>query len=292
MQETLLTMVFAVCLAPALLAQELQGKISCHPSGNSKPQNQNYAKKLWAGYEVSLGPSRNSQGGGDECTAAIYSNAGHVVFRTTGFNVVFDETHTGQDFDSDGKPEVVFITDTGGGNHCCWTYNIISLYPKPHKLLDIDAPGAVQFERDEQGKMLVWQRLPGPYGFTSMAQAPFAEKVFRVRDAKLVDSTPEFCAQILSDKNEEYQSWNSTLTPENIRKLPSTEGIGAENEEVVSALLSRTLQHVFCRDFDAALGDLNLWPEATRAKMKSQFAEAIKHDYPDFANFLSKRGKP
>src|SRR5262249_55519129 len=83
MREILLTMVFAVCLAPALHAQDLQGKISCHASGNSKPQNQNYAKKLWAGYEVSLGPSRNSQGGGDECTAAIYSNAGHVVFRTT-----------------------------------------------------------------------------------------------------------------------------------------------------------------------------------------------------------------
>lgn len=28
----------------------------------------------------------------------------HVVFRTTGFSVIFDEKETGQDFDGDGKP--------------------------------------------------------------------------------------------------------------------------------------------------------------------------------------------
>ena len=92
-----------------------------------------YTKKLWAGYEISLGPTRNSEGGGDECTAAVYNSAGRVVFRTAGFNVILDENHTGQDFDGDGKPEVVFITDTGGGNHCCWAYNVVSLLPKPQR---------------------------------------------------------------------------------------------------------------------------------------------------------------
>ena len=31
--------------------------------------------------------------------AAIYNSAGQVVFRTTGFSVIFDENHTCQDFD-------------------------------------------------------------------------------------------------------------------------------------------------------------------------------------------------
>lgn len=259
------------------------GKISCHTWGLPKAENPSFKKKLWDGYEISLGPAHNSQGGGDECTAAIYSSAGRVVFRTTGYNVVFDENHTGQDFDGDGKPEVVFITDTGGGNHCCWAYNVISLFPNPHKLFDIDAPGAVQFEKDTQGKMVVWQRTPGLYGFTSMAGVPFAEKVLRIRDEKLVDATPEFCSRIFSEGNEEYRFWNTNLTPENLKLLQSTGNTSVDNEEIVSALLSRALQHVFCRQFDAAITDLNLWPEADRAKMKAQFSESIKGDYPEFA---------
>jgi hypothetical protein len=283
MRRIFFAIIFASCFPPALCAQDMLGKLSCHAAGLPKTENRPYTKKLWDGYEISLGPARNSQGGGDECTAAIYNSAGQVVFRTTGFNVILDENHTGQDFDSDGKPEVVFITDTGGGNHCCWAYNVISLSPKPHKLFNIDAPGAVQFEKDSQGNMVIWQRTAGPYGFTSMARAPFAERVFRVREGKLVDATPEFCSRIFSDENEDHRAWDRELTSEEIKRLRPGEKIDDENEEVVSALLSRALQHVFCHQFDDALSDLKLWPEANRTKMKTDFAESIKQEYPEFA---------
>src|ERR1700730_91148 len=176
MRRVLFAMVVILSLVPALRAQDderLAGKISCHRAMVEDPQNRSYTKKLWDGYEISLGPARNGGIDGNGCTAAIYNSGGEVVFRTTGFSVIFDENHTGQDFDGDGKLEIVFITDTGGGNHCCWTYNVISLSPKPHKLFDIDAPGAVRFEKDNHGKMVIWQRTVGPYGFTSMARAPF-----------------------------------------------------------------------------------------------------------------------
>jgi hypothetical protein len=286
MRQILFAIIATTCFSTALAGQDMLGKISCHAAGTPKPDNQNYKKKLWDGYEISLGPARDSQGGGDECTAAIYDATGRVVFRTTGYNVIFDEKHTGQDFDGDGKPEVVFLTDTGGGNHCCWAYNVITLSPNPHKLFDIDAPGAVQFEKDSRGEMVIWQREPGLYGFTSMARAPFAEKVFRVREGKLVDATPEFCSRIFSSENDAYLEWKIELTPENIRLLQSMGNKFVENEEIVSALLSRALQHVFCRQFDAAMSDLNLWPEAQRKEMKAQFAETIKAEYPEFAALL------
>ena len=162
-----------------------------------------------------------------------------MLFRTTGFSVIFDEKHTGQDFDAAGKPEVVFITDTRGGNHCCWAYNVISLSPKPHKLFDIDAPGAVRFEKDNQGKVVIWQRTAGPYGFASMAGPPFAEKVLRIREGKLVDATPEFCSRIFSDENEDYRAWSRVLPQENIKKLQSTGSTGVGTEEIVGDLLSR-----------------------------------------------------
>ena len=274
--------IIALYFSPALFAQDMLGRISCHAASLPDRPNRPYTKKLWDEYEISLGPARDSQGD-EPCTAAIYNRAGHVVYRTSGFSVIFDENHTGQDFDGDGKPEVVFVTDTGGGMHCCWAYNVISLSPKPHKLFDIDPPGAVRFAKDERGKMLIWQRMAGPYGFTSMSMTPFAEEVFRVHQGKLVDATPEFCSRIFSDENEDYRRWNTYLTPERIKGMQSTANTGADNEEIVSALLSRALQHVFCRQFDAAVSDLNLWPEANRTKMKAEFAESIKTDYPEFA---------
>src|SRR5207248_7988380 len=118
------------------------------------------------GYEISLGPSRDPEAVEEKCTAAIYNSTGRVVFRTNGFNVVLDGEQTGKDFDGDGKPEVVFRTDTGGGMHCCWGYIVYSLSPKPHKLFEIDMAGRVDFEKDKDGRMVIWKRTAGPYGFT------------------------------------------------------------------------------------------------------------------------------
>ena len=293
----MLRIVFAIILGwlftAVLNAQDLQGKISCWGQGSLKPQNRAHTKKLWDGYEISLGPQRNAHGDGDDCTAAVYNSGGRVVFRTTGFNVIFDEGHTGQDFDGDGKPEVVFITDSGGGNHCCWAFNVISLSPKPHKLFDIDNALGVRFEKDSQGKMIIWQGRAGPYDFTTEARAPGAKKVFRISEGKLADATPEFCSRIFSGENEDYSGWAANLTPENIKKLEATGALeNFDNQDIVSGLLSRALQHVVCRQFDAALNDLDLWPEASRTKMKAAFARSIKQDYPEFAARLMPAGRP
>jgi hypothetical protein len=42
---------------------------------------------------------------------------------------------------------------------------------------------------------------------------------------------------------------------------------------------------------DAAVDDLNLWPEASRTKMNAGFAESIKQDYPQFAGRLAQTPK-
>src|SRR5437879_3768473 len=105
-----------------------KSKVACYTYPRT---TESYKRKLWDGYEISLGPARNGSGGdGDDCTAAIYSAAGTVVFRTTGFGVIFDTDQTGKDFDGDGRPEVVFMTDQAGGAHCCWIYNVVSLAPR------------------------------------------------------------------------------------------------------------------------------------------------------------------
>jgi hypothetical protein len=140
----LVALFFAACVAPGCAQDD--DKVVCHTYPKT---TESYKKKLWDGYEISLGPARDgSGGGGDDCTAAIYNAAGKVVFRTTGFGVMLDEDQTGKDFDGDGKVEVVFMTDQAGGAHCCWVYNVVSLAPKPHRLFDVGAGSAVDFQED------------------------------------------------------------------------------------------------------------------------------------------------
>jgi hypothetical protein len=236
MRRVLLLLICVICFSPVLRAQKAQNEVACFAE---RQDNAAHKKKLWNGYEISLGPVRNPEEVEYRCTAAIYNSAGRVVFRTSGFNVVFDEDRTGEDFDGDGEPEVMFRTDTGGGNHCCWGYIIFSLSPKPHKLFEIAMEGRVDFEKDKDGKMVIWKRTAGPFGFTSMAAQPFAEKVLRVRQGKPVDATPEFCGKILSEENKDYRIEKQVRTPENLGKF-QTGGPEGDNEEIASATVSGT----------------------------------------------------
>ncbi len=265
---------------PLAHAQKTPDEIACY---DYRQENSPFKKKLWDGYEISLGPSRNPDAVEDKCTAAIYNSAGKVVFRTNGFSVVFDQDVTGKDFDGDGRPDVVFRTDTGGGMHCCWAYIVFSLSPRPRKLFEIEMQGRVDFDKDKDGKMVIWQRAGGPMEFTSMAGRPFAEKVFRVQNSKLVDSTPEFCGRIFSEDMEDYRIEKRLLTPENLQKLEHAGEAGYDVEDIVSALESQTLQHVFCREFDEALKDLNLWPAEKRKIVMKSFAEGLAQDYQEFS---------
>jgi hypothetical protein len=274
----------SACICQTLPAQEDQNDISCR---SDQEKNTAYKKKLWDGYEISLGPMRDQEGAEFRCTAAIYDRAGKVVFRTSGFNVTFDENLTGQDFDGDGKPDVVFQTDTGGGNHCCWGYIMYSLSPKPHKLFEIAMEGRVDFEKDKDGKMVIWERVSAPGAFgTSMADRPFAAKVFRVLEGKLVDSTPEFCGTN-DERFERHQ-----MTPEEIAKLANAKETGSgEDENIISALESRTAQHVYCHEYDEALKDINLWPAGKRELVIENLSDALGKEYPEFTAKLQQPPK-
>jgi hypothetical protein len=144
----------------------------------------------------------------------------------------------------------------------------------------------VDLEKDEQGKIIIWERVGGPTGYTSMAQRPFAERAYRVKGGKPVDATPEFAVKIFSPGKWDYDEWTNTLTAENIKRLQSAKAAGSKSDEaddVVSALLSRALQRVLCHQYDKAIEDLNLWPESSREEMKESFAVSVKEYSPEFA---------
>jgi hypothetical protein len=71
---------FALLLGLSLTPAQFDANIACHGYPRT---TESYKKKLWDGYEISLGPVPHSLEYG--CTAAISNSAGKVGFRTNGY---------------------------------------------------------------------------------------------------------------------------------------------------------------------------------------------------------------
>jgi hypothetical protein len=73
-----------VCSTPGPEPDAGAGTVRCQACPHSHPRTtESYKKKLWDGYEISLGPVPHSREYG--CPAAIYNSVGKVVFRTNGY---------------------------------------------------------------------------------------------------------------------------------------------------------------------------------------------------------------
>ena len=68
------------------------------------------------------------------CEILVRDRKGRTLFSDRGFSA---EIHpaTGRDIDNDGRPDAVVGVDTGGANHCCWEYPVLSFNPTPRVLL-------------------------------------------------------------------------------------------------------------------------------------------------------------
>ena len=125
----------------------------------------------------------------------------------------------------------------------------------------------------------------------------YAEKVYRFQNGKLTDVTPQFCSDILNEENGSFQAANDWLTPERIKTFESGEKFGPpdqqafESSETENAALVVALQHTFCHQFNEALGDFDIWPEATRNEERRWFAENIKDAYTKLAEMLRKQNE-
>ena len=291
------------CAAAAARAgdDDVMGKIQCHPNlwyeeYKTSGGRQDFSVELSDGYTLTIGrtPGNAGLGDGEDCTAEIHDRSGALEFSETTFSIVFVPKQTGRDFDGDKHADLVLLSDTGNGaTGCCWSYNVISLFRKPHKLFDVENALAARFEWDKQGRVAIWQPVVGPYGITDGADTPHAMQVLRVQDGRLRDVTPQYCRKILNELRQS-DDWNTRLAPANvqrafslIRVMPNgTWTIESDDEITIGALLSRTLQNIYCSNFDAALRDVDQWPTATRVAVKRSFANLVRQDFPEFSTRL------
>lgn len=268
-------------------------KLSC----STFPVDKSFGKKkLWDGYEISVGPtahSENDSGADDACTAVIYDRSGREVYRTTGPGVELDPA-TGMDVDDDGAPDVVLNNGSSGGSGGSWEIEVVSLKPRPHLLFKFgqEFPPA-DLRKDLQGRVVLWSRWGGDSDFGySMAHMndPSARIVHRFADGLLKDVTPEFCSEIENDKDFPRLT-EASLEHFKNSKIASGRFETLDDEQAAGKVISLALHYVFCRRFDNALDVINgMWPKEDHANLLKKLKEEISSDQdcPDCGEAVAK----
>jgi len=187
------------------------------------------------------------------CTAELRDPAGRIVFGDSGYSAGLEESAL--DVDNDGKPDVVLVVDSGGGNLGFWEYTVISFSPRPHIVTTLSGP-ILHFERDSDGKTFLINKEVF-YGLTSSnADAPAIEAYRQFRSGKLVDVTAEHC-----------------------KLIPS---------RPIDSDLSRVLQSLYCGQVDEALQQIRQkWPADEQPRLVSQIKSDMELRRPDIARRMT-----
>src|SRR4030095_8564121 len=145
------------------------------------------------GVVVTMTHNRDADAVEDACKVEVRDRTATVVFSKTGFNTRL-HPDSGRDIDTDRQPDLVVGVDEGGGNRCCWQYSIVSFHPQARVLAAFDNPA---FDRDVEGRTVVWTVVPfydlGP----SMSQSPTILIADQFRAGRQVAITQEYCAALL-----------------------------------------------------------------------------------------------
>jgi hypothetical protein len=262
----------------SLLQQE---KLSC----SAFPVDKSFGKKkLWGGYEVSVGPTAHfddDSGADDGCTAAIYDPSGKEVYRTTGPGVKLAPA-TGMDVDGDGAADVVLMNGSNGGSGGSWEIEVVSLTPQPHLLFKFeqDSPRA-DLRKDLKGRVVLWSRWGGnsDLGY-SMAHVndPSTRIVYRFTEGKLKDVTPEFCGEIENDKHFPRPTEASLEYFKN-SKIDSGQFESPDVEGTAGKVMSLALHYVMCRRFDNGLEVIHeMWPKQDQLNLIKKLKEEMSND--------------
>ncbi|HVZ49942.1 MAG TPA: hypothetical protein VG916_14240 [Gemmatimonadaceae bacterium] len=218
-----------------------------------------------------------------ECVAAVFDSGGSVVYREGAFAAAVDSA-TGWDVDGDGTPELVLRRDTGGGNHCCPVFTVITLGRPARRLLEYNWAGAAWFERNDRGAVTLWSWEGGFFGPDgTMAGRIFAQRVYRVSAGTLADATPDHCERIIAESrfpSDPADSARLRVLATSRRALDSLAYLAAD-------IQGRMLQFIFCRRFNEALAVANTWwPATDRRRMIPEFSEMVTRAYPEYAAAL------
>lgn len=211
------------------------------------------------------------------CAATIRDREGRVAYREEGFGVSLDSLALDFDVDGDGARDLILTIDTGGGNHCCWTIDVISLRGRARRILSVQRQGAAGFFRDPMGRAILrsWEGGFGSERYGMVGRVA-AERIYRWRRGALVDVTAWMC-----------RNAKGTLAID--RSEPDDEdaiafrhdGSIKAHDGTASSIESLMLQHCLCGDIDRARDvAVRWWPKSDLTNLLTRFAREASAAFP------------
>ncbi len=150
------------------------------------------------------------------CRARVIAPSGAVVLEEEDFGLKLLAI-SGRDLNGDSTPELVLETFSGGA-HCCWTYVILSLGPRPRVLLRLENQHAFAFDDLDGDGHIDICTYDGAFGYfdeLSYADSPVPALYLRLAGDTLVDQGPSFQARY----DEQIRKARVELTEERRRAL-------------------------------------------------------------------------
>lgn len=221
------------------------------------------------------------------CSIDVVGADGAMLWRASGFGAGVHPWN-GRDVDGDGRPDAVFMVDTGGGNRCCQTFHLFRLSPAWTPLATLGY--WPEFTPVEGAPPLIWHLKPFYELGRCMACAPVIVLVDQWTGDRFGDVTPSQCAKIFAADGpwgdwlvKEYEAWTTPERLASARRAPDgpLPDEAYEVEETRTAATALALQHLACGRPEAARRFVDAaWPPAAAAERR----ERVRDAYADFTS--------
>jgi hypothetical protein len=208
------------------------------------------------GFALSLTPISGKDGEG--CLARLVDARKRMVFSTAEWDAQL--VWKGQDLNGDSVPDIV-LEGYSGGAHCCWTYYIIALGPKPGILREFENERPADFLVDGKSGKVEIHTLDGAFDYfeSSHGSSPFPDVYFRVEGKRLVDISREHVA----DYDRTVQALKAKLSSKDRKVFRQAENPEEMRgwEHVSTNVLSIVLAYLYSgRKPQAHAALQNMWP--------------------------------
>ncbi len=176
-----------------------------------------------------------------------------------------------RDTNGDGYQELV-IEGYSGGAHCCWTYWLISLSPKPTVVLSLENFRTIEFGQHLGGKTVITAQ-DGVFDYfrASHAGTYFPRVFLQLRGNALQDVSSEFPGEY----DREIREGLKALTPNLRKKLLAARSDRDYLDDLEKyPALQVILSYLYSgREVKAWQAMNEVWPAYDREKLKSEILE-------------------
>jgi hypothetical protein len=235
------------------------------------------AHKKVAGFQIVVTPFPDKKiPSYSECQVEVIDPDNNVIFDVSDWS--FSIVLAGRAVNGDGIPDLVLEAYSGGA-HCCWTYYIISLGPKPGLILKLQNNRDIVFYYDKHGRIELGTQDGAFDYFDEVCHAcsPFPLVYLRLDGSSLVDISSEYA----SDYDEIISDNQKALTAEERQRLKAWTEKPSDAEPVREAVyraLMIVLAYLYSgREPQARQALQDLWPPFDQERIWNLILET-RHD--------------